>query len=200
MGLFGPSKDEIWSQIAADIGGDYVDGGFFGKDVLAYRHGEWQILLDTYTVSNGKTSTTYTRMRAPFENLDGLQFKIYREGFFSSIGKMFGAQDIEIGDRFFDDSFIIKGNSERKIKEFLLDAEVKSLIHAQPRIHLEIKDNEGWFGPAFPEGVDELCFHCVGVIKETHVLKSLFDLFTVALARMVEIGTASERGPNVTLK
>jgi hypothetical protein len=200
MGLFGPSKDEIWSQIAADIGGEYVDGGFFGKDVLAYKHGEWQILLDTYTVSTGKSSTTYTRMRTPFENLDGLQFKIYREGFFSSIGKMFGAQDIEIGDRFFDDSFIIKGNRERKIKEFLLDAEVKSLIHAQPRIHLEIKDNEGWFGPAFPEGVDELCFHCVGVIKETHVLKSLFDLFTVALARMVEVGTASERGPNVTLK
>lgn len=48
--FFGPSKDEIWTQIATDIGGEYIDGGFWGKDVLLYTHGEWPILLDTYTV------------------------------------------------------------------------------------------------------------------------------------------------------
>ena len=94
--FFGPSKNEIWSQIAGDIGGEFVEGGFWGKDVLVYKHGEWQILLDTYTVttSTGKTtsSTTYTRMRAPYVNKDGLYFKIYREGFFSSVGKFFGMQ------------------------------------------------------------------------------------------------------------
>ena len=86
--IFGPSKDEIWAQIARDLGGDLIDGGFWGKDVLVYKHGEWQILLDTYTVSDGHgRPTTYTRMRAPFVNKDGLYFKIYREGFFSSIVK-----------------------------------------------------------------------------------------------------------------
>ena len=65
--------------------------GFGGEDVVLYKHGEWQILLDTYTVAvyNGTTTvpTTYSRMRAPFINKDGLYFKIYRQGFFSSIGK-----------------------------------------------------------------------------------------------------------------
>ena len=50
--IFGHSKDEIWGQIATDIGGEFIEGGFWGKDVLIYKHGEWQILLDTYTVSN----------------------------------------------------------------------------------------------------------------------------------------------------
>ena len=50
--VFGPSKGEIWSKIATEIGGDYVDGGFWGKEVLSYKHGEWEILLDTYTVTN----------------------------------------------------------------------------------------------------------------------------------------------------
>jgi len=80
--VFGPSQNEIWGQIAADIGGDYIDKGFWSTNELRYRHGEWELLLDTYTVSNGKSSTTYTRLRAPFVNKDGLYFKIYREGRF----------------------------------------------------------------------------------------------------------------------
>ena len=32
--LFGPSKDEIWSQISNDIGGEYIDGGFWKKNDL----------------------------------------------------------------------------------------------------------------------------------------------------------------------
>jgi len=197
--VFGPSKDEIWSQIAADIGGEFVDGGFWGKDVLIYRHGEWQILLDTYTVSTGKSSTTYTRMRAPFVNKDGLYFKIYREGVFSFMGKFFGMQDIEIGDLFFDDQFIIKGNEPEKIKMLLADTRMKDLIQQQPRLHLEIRDDEGWFRAAFPEGVDELYFQCIGVIKETERLKSLFDLFSVVLMRLVEIDSAYQSDPNVRL-
>ena len=52
----------------------------------------------------------------------------------------------------------------------------------------------------FPEGVDELCCHCVGVIKDIERLKALFALLTVSLIRLVEIGSASEAGPNVTLR
>lgn len=202
--IFGPSKDEIWSQIATDIGGEYIDGGFWGKDVLLYTHGEWPILLDTYTVSsyNGTTttSTTYTRMRAPFINKDGLYFKIYRERFFSSIGKFFGMQDIEIGDPFFDDEFVIKGNNPEKIKMLLADVKIKNLCQKQPRIHFMIKDDEGWFGTDFPEGVDELSFQCVGVIKETVLLNALFELFSVTLERLVQIDSAYENDPQVRLK
>jgi hypothetical protein len=111
--IFGPSKDEIWSSIAKDIGGKYIDGGFWKKDVLRYRHRDWEILLDTYTQSSGSgsnhSSTTYTRMRAPFVNKDGLYFKIYRKGIFSSIGRFFGMQDLEIGDSFGSNlGFILK--------------------------------------------------------------------------------------------
>ena len=62
--IFGPSKDEIWTQIATDIDGEFIEGGFWGKDVLIYKHGEWQIILDTYVVSTGQSSHTLTRMRA----------------------------------------------------------------------------------------------------------------------------------------
>src|ERR1017187_3281203 len=64
--LFGPSTQEIWRQLCAEIGAQYVEGGFWKGDKVQAAHGPWTITLDTYTVSNGKTSITYTRMRAPF--------------------------------------------------------------------------------------------------------------------------------------
>jgi hypothetical protein len=202
--IFGPSKDEIWSSIAKDIGGKYIDGGFWKKDVLRYRHRDWEILLDTYTQSSGSgsnhSSTTYTRMRAPFVNKDGLYFKIYRKGIFSSIGRFFGMQDLEIGDSFFDGNFIIKGNNPKQIKRLLNNEPIKDLIRQQRRIHFEIRDDEGWFGNSFPEGVDELYFQCVGVIKETDQLKALFELFSSTLTRLVQIDSAYENDPTISLK
>ena len=198
--IFGPSKDEIWSQIARDIGGDFIDGGYWGK-VLVYKHGEWQILLDTYTDGYGQNVTTYTRMRAPFVNKDGLYFKIYREEFFSSIGKFFGMQDIEIGDPFFDDQFVIKGNSPEKIRLVLADARIKELIKQQPGIRFlfGIKDDHGSFGAGFPEGTDELYFRTVGIMKDTALLKALFELFSATLMRLVQIDSAYENDPQVKL-
>ena len=215
--ILGPSKDEIWAQIATDIGGEFIDRGFLGEKVLIYKHGEWQILLDTYTVTAptgttaAATATAHTRMRAPFINKDGLYFNISREGFFSSIGKFFegffssigkffGMQDIEIGDPFFDEQFLIKGNSPEKIKLLFADARIRELCQRLPGIHLWIKDDEGLFGTDFPKGVDELHFECAGVITETAVLKSLFGLFCLILERLVQIDSAYEDDPQITLK
>ena len=198
--IFGPSKNEIWSQIAADMGEEFIEGGFLkGSPALVYKHGEWQIRLDTYTKDSGNSNRTYTRVRAPFINKDELYFKIYREGFFSDMGKFLGMQDIKTGDPFFDEQFIIKSNNRKKLKLFLADPKMKELIQGQPKIHLEIRDDEGWFGADFPEGVDELYFECVGVIEETERLKSLFDLFSVSLMRLVQIDSAYEDDPEVDL-
>jgi hypothetical protein len=198
-GLFGPSKAEIWSQMAADIGADYIEGGWFKGDGVVYQHGEWELVLDTYTVRNDKSSTTYTRLRAPFVNKDGLYFKIYRTGFFSSMGKFFGMEDLEVGNPFFDESFVIKGNNQKKLIQLLSDRQLKDLMHDQSRILLEIRDDEGWFGTNFPDGVDELYFSRVGVMRDVNELKALFELVSHLLTRLVQIDSAYEDDPNVQI-
>jgi hypothetical protein len=105
---FGPSKDDIWRQLADAIGGRVVDGGFWSGDRVEATHGEWTVTLDTYTVSSGQYShVTYTRMRAPFVNQLGFRFTVYREGIFSDLAKRFGMQDIQIGIAPFDEGFIV---------------------------------------------------------------------------------------------
>jgi hypothetical protein len=138
-------------------------------------------------------------MRAPYVNLEGLRFTVYRKGLFSELGKLLGMQDIEVGDPEFDEAFIVKGTDESRVRELFSDPEVRSLMLAQPQIRLEVKDSEGWFGPSFPEDVDELHFQVVGVIKDVDRLKGLFDLFAVVLDRLCRIGSACEREPGVSL-
>ena len=203
-GMFTPSKEPIWSQIAEEIGGSYIKGGYWGTDVLRYRHGDWEILLDTTMTSksprSGPSVANCTRMRAPFVNKDGLRFTIYRKGIFSSLGKLFGMQDLEIGDPFFDDPFIIKGNDQKKIARLLSDAALKELISRQPDIYFEIADDDGLFLGSFPDGVDQLYFECAGVVTDADVLRSLFELFSLTLSRLVQIDSAYEDDPNVDLR
>ena len=196
--LLGPSKEEIWRQLCGKIDGRYIEGGFWKGDKVEATHGEWTITLDTYTVSNGKSSVTYTRMRAPYVNPDGFHFTIYRKGIFSDIAKWFGMQDVAVGYEPFDQDFIIKGNSEMKLRQLFADARIRELIAAQPAIRFTVKDDEGWFGARLPEGVDELYFEVVGVIKDVEQLKMLYELFAETLDQLCHIGSAYENKPNVT--
>jgi hypothetical protein len=197
--LFGPSREEIWRQLSHETGGQYVEGGFWKADKVVARHGQWTITLDTYTVSHGKSRTTYTRLRAPYVNRDGFRFTIYRRGFFTDLGKLLGMQDVEIGDPLFDDAFVIKGNDEFKLRALFANPRLRDRLHAQPTVHLEVKDDEGWFGADFPDGVDELAFHTVGVITDVERLKALYGLFAETLNQLCVIGSAYENEPNVGL-
>ena len=97
-------------------------------------------------------------MRAPYVNPEGFRFTIYRKSLFSDLGKLLGMQDIEVGDPEFDEAFIIKGNDESKVRDLFANPKIRQMIQDQPKIRLEVKDSEGWFGPKFPEDVDELSF------------------------------------------
>lgn len=198
--LFGPSKDEIWSQLSQEIGADYQPGGFFTTSKVTLIHRQWQIMLDTYTVSTGKSHVTYTRIRAPYVNPEGFRFNIYRENVFSGLGKLLGLQDIEIGDAFFDDEFILQGTSEELIRRLLANTSVRQMIQNQPDIHFQVKDDEGWFRQAFPDGVDELYFERRGIITDKQRLKELFDLFALVLDELCRLGAAYQGEPGVTLQ
>jgi hypothetical protein len=171
--IFGPSKEEVWRQLSKEIGAEYIDRGVWKGNKVVAKTKEWTITLDTYTVSTGKSHVTFTRIRAPYVNADGFRFKIYRKGIFSAIGKYFGMQDIEVGYPDFDRDFIIKGTDESKLRSLFNNATIRQLIQRQPDISFEVKDDEGWFAEKFPEGVDELYFQVVGIIKDIDRLKSL---------------------------
>ena len=197
--LFGPSRDEIWRQLSEQVGGRFVDGTWRKSPKVEATHGEWMMTLDNYAVSTGKAVVVFTRMRAPYVNPAGFRFTVYRKSIFSGVGKLFGMQDIEIGDPDFDDKFIIKGTDESVVRQLLSNPRLRELIAKQPDIQFSVKDDEGWFGAKFPEGVDELHFVAGGVIKDIDRLRALYDLFAETLDQLCRIGAAYEGAVDVRL-
>jgi hypothetical protein len=197
--LFGPSRDEVWEQFARDIGANFDPGGCFRPGVVRAQTREWTVTLDTYTVSTGKSSTVYTRMRAPYVNRDGFRFDVSRKRVFTGIAKYFGMQDVEIGDPWFDEEFVVQGTDVGRLQRLFANRRIRELLQAQPNVHFSVKDDEGWFGTTFPEGVDELHFLALGVIKDTERLRGLFDLFAEVLDELCRMGSAYERAPDVEL-
>jgi len=198
--IFGPSKEEVWKKLSDEIGANFIDGGFFRGDKIIARVKEWVITIDTYTVSNGKTNTTFTRIRAPYINKDNFRFKIHRKGLLSGLGKIFAVEDIEIGFSEFDEDFIINGNNTEKVNKLFSNPNIRELIQFQKGIFLEIRDDEGWFGTEFPEGVDELYFQVYGVIKDIDRLKKLYYLFAEILNQLCIIDSAYDDNPDIILK
>jgi hypothetical protein len=198
MGWFGPSKDEVWQQLNEKIGAEFLEGGFWKGSKVQSHVGPWTVTLDTgYSDEDGES--VVTRLSAPYFNPEGFRFTIYRKGYFSDLGKLLGMQDIEVGDPEFDEAFIIKGNDEGKVCGLFANPKIRQMIRDQPKIRLTVKDSEGWFGPKFPEGVDELHFQVLGVIKDVDRLKSLFDLFAVVLNQLCKRGSAYKQDVGVEL-
>jgi len=155
--------------------------------------------LDTYAVSTGKTTIVFTRMRAPYVNPDGFRFTVYRKGIFTDLAKGFGMQDVEVGDEAFDRDFVIKGTDEGKLRDLFANPRIRELLATKPELQLTVKDDEGWFGPSFPEGVDELYYAVPGVTKEVEQLKRLYALFGETLDQLCRMGSAYKEPPNVTI-
>jgi hypothetical protein len=101
---------ETWKQLAVDRGGVFIDKrGWASSRGIEVQSGNACAFIDTYTVSTGKSSTTYTRGRVRYPIVGGPVYRVYREGVLSAIGKALGAQDVALGiDPVFDDLFIVK--------------------------------------------------------------------------------------------
>lgn len=215
--LFGPSQNEVWKQLCHEIGANFIKGGFFKASKVEARIRNWTVTLDTYTVSTGKSSVTYTRMRAPFINNDGFRFTVYRKRLLSDVGKLLGMQDVEVGgpkfdsleplfglrsyvdpqmiesgDPEFDRDFIIKSNNEQKVRILFKQLRIRELLQAQPSIHLEVKGGGGRPKGGKNKGFDELYFQVTGVIKDLGRLRNLFELYEEVLNGLYSQGTASE--------
>lgn len=194
---FGPRKKEVWQELSREIGGNYVESSFLKGDKVVAKAKDWTVTLDIYTVSTGKTHHHYTRFRAPYVNRDGFRFNVYRKSIFSGLGKLLGMQDVDIGAPEFDDDFVVKGNDESKLRSLFADPGLRTRFTRKPSPHVEVKDDDGWFGRDFPEGVDELVLTVDGIVKDVDRLKELYDLFAAILDKLCEMGSAYDRAPTM---
>lgn len=192
--LFGRKYQEVWRKFAEDNNGTFVLAKDGNQDSVEIFYQDFKITFDTYThiivVGSSSREDEYTRVKVDMLLADNLKFKLFRQGFIDSIGKLFGAQDIVIGDEEFDKAFLIKGNNEYKIQRLFSNPILRNLILSQKDILLEISDTVGIFDEKIEEGNSLLYFISEEKIKSIEQLNILYRLFTELLNQLIKVNSA----------
>ncbi|MBI5514277.1 MAG: hypothetical protein HY909_10940 [Deltaproteobacteria bacterium] len=77
------------------------------------------VTVDTFVVSTGKSSTTYTRVTAQDLVPQERYARVYREGALGALGDLLGFQDVAVGDEPFDRACVVKADDEAGARELL---------------------------------------------------------------------------------
>lgn len=209
MGLFskltGKDRAESWKLLSEEMGAQFIDRGMLKggpKVVATYKN--WEIEMDMYTEDNHTnhdnrnsighdTVTHFTRIVAPFVKKNDYTLTIYRESGLSKTLKIFGGQDIEIGNPEFDKNYRVKSNDAEQTVGLFMNEKFNNMVTENiGNGVLEISDIKGLFTKKENVTMSKVSYVVVGEILDHEWLKSLFMMIGYTLDMMVEIGKASE--------
>ena len=98
------ATQDAWGRFAMNSGLILNPGSMFTAPRVTGDYKGFDYVLYSFTRRHGKNSTTYTAINMNFPKYVDCNLHIYQEGFLSKIGKAFGGQDIQIGEREFDEA------------------------------------------------------------------------------------------------
>lgn len=110
---------ENWRLAAESLGLSFNDGGMMLPSRITGSINGHDVLVKTATRGSGKNSKTVTEYNVRYRKPINFKFSLTKQNFLHAFGKMFGMQDIEVGDKSFDDSVIVQGDNDSQIRDFL---------------------------------------------------------------------------------
>jgi hypothetical protein len=172
------AQKRAWKKLAAQTGLTFASSGLWGLQLCvtgAYRGR--RLTLDTFTRGGGgdSPSTSYTRIVIFVNNQSHVYLVLYEEDVFSKIGKLFGAQDIQLGDEEMDRRFMIKGQPENVIMSLLTTGGLRQRLLEARSLNLEMDGRE-------------LCYEKQGVETGVNYLRFLFNLLSDMAEAVERVG------------
>ena len=203
MGFLGmKSRDEVWDEVAAATGGVVIGRGDFwngGPRVEApVEGGPWTVALDIYVVPimMGKVMVpmSFSRACALFLARGGLRLSVSRANPFTGVGKLFGMQDLEVGDAAFDRAFVIKGSDAEQTLRLLSGepgATLRQMLTGLPDTSFGVADDGRAANKEseVPEGTDVV--YAVRSTTGGAELVAMYGLVAETLRGLYRIGSAS---------
>lgn len=190
---FKQHEDEVWRKLSDELGGVFKNEEGWRHDEVKIQDGDWTVTLSFVGHIGRRLDAIYTCFRAPYVNPDRFRFELYRQELAHGLGKLFGVQDVQIGDPTVDKMFMIKATDEEKVKKLLGEAEIRKLLATEKELHVVVRDADKYFAREFPDGVDELVVEVPGRVEDGERLKRLYQLFALLLHALGRFSTAYTR-------
>lgn len=181
-------------QLCSDNFGKYIEGKYGKQDSVEITYHGYDIIFDSFlhfvVVSGSTSEIEFQRVRVEFCSPDKLSFKIIHQGLLEVVQKLFGGQDIKIGNAEFDSKFVVKGNNEYKIQYLLSDVEIQKLLLKLEILRLEISENKGFFGEIIEEGHSVLYLTSDKEPKNIKEFNMLLELFKLLIDNLKTLGSS----------
>lgn len=189
--------EESWGEFCARV--DAAVAGYLRGVPARVRYKKWCVTLDTNVVPAGAAAAVVTRMRAPYASRGAFRFKLQRRDLLDALARRLRVHTSETGQTEFDREFVVRSEDDARVRRLFEDDAIRRMIQSQPAINLEARGDDGPFGAALPEGVDELVLRAPGFLTDAAQLRKLFALFALILDRLCAIDSACEDEPGVSL-
>ncbi len=157
--------DQSWKKIAAMTGLSFEDKGilFFANPRMKGNYKGKNIEVFTEARGYGRSRQTYTIAQAGCRNPEGIRLRVYNEGIFQKIGKVFGVQDIKVGSEQYDSRFMFQ----------LSDPRMSHNVFS-PNILSGIGRLEGWIDIRLENNI--VRFERLGLIEDAEKIKAVMDV------------------------
>ena len=115
-------REAILQTLAEKLGGSFLPASFIGQAELHFPYSGMEcrlVFFSSNTFSSNKHIIRYTRFLMPLGSKPPFFTHIYQEDLVQNLTKKMGFQDIQVRDAGFDPKFMIKGDNEARVRQFL---------------------------------------------------------------------------------
>ena len=183
-------RREAFQAAASELDATFVEGKRSSGDQIHLEHGPWKVILDTYVVSTGQTTITYTRAQAQYVAKEDFTLRVTRRTIFTRIAEFFGFYGLLVGDKEFEGTYKVESSNAPRGRSFMMDRRVRELIMAQPSLRLDIRRLSWGKRRKKGDGVRTVTVQTTGVIKDPERLATYVRLVAATLDQLVGIGAA----------
>ncbi len=186
------TRTDAWRAVSQRTGGDFVEARRQSKERVLVRHGPWKVWLDTYVVSNGSTSQTYTRVRAYVRGWRGMSLLVRKRGFLDRLWEKLGFGSRLPVNRTLADRYVVKGKPEPRVPSLFSAQGLTGAVLAVPSLRLEIKRPSRKSRKRFGQDSGVVVCRTTGVITDVDRLEGMITVVREALDSLHRIGEARE--------
>jgi len=111
---------DVWTPLAQQ------EGWTFDRESLAMGGERERIRIQVVPQLGPKGWST--RFRAELPRPLGVDLRLSRQGTLSALGRLFGMQDIEVGDHRFDGAFVVKGIGAEQVRAVLANQQLRDRL------------------------------------------------------------------------
>lgn len=183
-------RREAYRRVAERFDGELLEGKRDSMDRVVIPRGPWRIWLDTYTVSTGQVTVTYTRARAYFLGRRELRIKLRRRNWFDRLLGGLGFGRLPPVDPRLNEAYVIKGSPEGRVPSLFSAPGLTDAVLAVPSLNLEVKKAPRKIRKRSGEDVGEVVSQAAGVITDVERLAGMLRAVGETLEALERIAEA----------